>query len=532
MAEVVVLTDTVLWGKFGNGRYMGAYAVAAGCRAAGLDTTVIDYFTRIPDFFSYIEPFLSEQTQVIGFSSTFLSTLKDFDRSKYKQRSQLLTDFFSGELWQPSGDQLHAWLSEFKELVARRAPRAKLVLGGSKSQFALWRPEHYQLFDYIVLGPADRALPEFVWRLKRGEDIVTKTYRDVKIIDNSEDVNHKFCPEMIWTEREAVARGEAVPIEISRGCVFNCKFCHYNKKESFKKDLEVLRREMSRNYHEFGIDTYAFCDDCFNDHPNKVKSVCEMFLQLPFKIEWTAYARVDVAVKFPWTLELMIESGARGLYWGIESFDHEVARRAGKGTPPEQVKELLHRLHTEFSDRCLTEASFIAGLPGETDASLLLTEQWLIENPIIDVVTFGALGLVPYVASFDQKVFDFADYSRNPEKYGFKKVSFKPHYWEHETMNLPQAQEWAVRIGESYRAKRPRGLAASIWAYPHLKTLGYSKEQIFAMFRDPGTGAQFSEVADRFDRHLQSYWRKLAAVNTVDRQSVARAPVLAEVASL
>lgn len=510
MSEVVILTDTVIWGKFGNPRYMGAYAVANACRQAGHSTTVIDYFTRKPDFFEYVAQFLSEETVVVGISSTFLSTLGNFQRGGYNNRSELLHDFFSGELWFEDGSGLRQWMMQFKALLALRSPRAKVVLGGTKSQFALWRPEAYQDFDYIVLGPADRAFPEFVSSLKEGRAPSVKQHNAVSIIDNSTDVAQKICPEMFWTKQDGVAQKESLPLEISRGCVFNCKFCHYNKQESLRKNIDVLRGEMVRNFDNFGTDTYSFCDDCFNDHPDKVRSICEMFLGLPFKIDWVSYARVDVAVKFPWTLDLMMESGARGLYWGIESFDGTVARKAGKGTPPDKVKELLFRIKKEFSHRCLTEISLVAGLPGETEESMAETEKWLTENPVADHVSIGPLGLVPFVQAFDGKSFDYAEYSRNPAKYGFEQVSFHPDYWKHETMDLPRAKEWATRISKAYRAVKPLGLISSVWAFPHVKTLGFNTDEALRMFQDPATLVQYPDVVSRFQKHVENYWERLA----------------------
>ncbi len=515
MSEVVLLSDTTLSAEVGNSRYMGPYAVAAAARKAGTSTVVIDYFTRHPDFFTYIESFLTSETLAVGISSTFLSPVSGFVHNR-KQRKDDLKSYYRGDLWFDDPADFKAWFSKLKELMNRRSPRAKLVLGGVKSQFAIFRSELYSVFDYVILGAAEQTFTHLVDALRRGESIPCKNINGILFVANDLDVQNKGCPEAEWGFRDGVQSGESLPLEIARGCVFNCKFCHHEKKESFKKELETLKLEIQRNYERFGTTVYYFCDDCFNDHPKKVEAICGALLELPFKIQWVSYARVDVAVKFPHTIDLMVESGARGLYWGLESFDGDVARRAGKGTPPDKVKAFLIDFHKKYGHRCMMEGSFITGLPGETDQSLQSTMDWLCENPVLDLITVGTLGLMPYVSRLDQKVFDYAEYSRNPEKFGFKKVQFNPLYWEHETMNIHQADEWAEKITSAYQLARPSGFLRSIWQYPHLRSLGYTENEIFAMSRPTGQSREelFDEVSGRFNRFVRGYWDLLSEQNS------------------
>lgn len=47
-----------------------------------------------------------------------------------------------------------------------------------------------------------------------------------------------------------------------------------------------------------------------------------------------------------------------------------------------------------------------------------------MENDVLDFLTFGPLGIMPYTENFDNVVLGYADYSRNPAKYGFTKIEF------------------------------------------------------------------------------------------------------------
>lgn len=90
----------------------------------------------------------------------------------------------------------------------------------------------------------------------------------------------------------------------------------------------------------------------------KVEETCNAFLQLPFKLEWVAYAITDVAVKFNEIVNLLLESGVRGLYWGIESFDHTAVKQAGKGTHPDLIKEFCLNFREKLKKSCLNDGFF------------------------------------------------------------------------------------------------------------------------------------------------------------------------------
>ncbi len=514
MSDVLLLNDNMVFGTFGTSRYMGPYVLASQLERQGIETRVIDYFTRHPDFFNYLESFLSSETKILGLATTFLFPQQNIFQ---EHRNEGLDRYYTGELWFEKGEDLKTWFTQLRAVLDRKAPQCKIVIGGTKAQFAHWRSEFYGEVDFINLGPGDQSLAALYWDLVKNNTPKTLTEWNGKILSHEGFLKRNaLCPTCDFKAVWGIQKQESLPIEIARGCIYNCKFCHYEKRESFKKSLDDLKQEFIRNYENFGTTTYHFCDDCFNDSRKKVEDTCNMFLSLPFQLNWVSYARTDVAVKFPETIDLMIESGARGVYWGIESFDYKTALRAGKGTHPDRVKEMLLNFSAKYKDRCLSEGSFIVGLPGETQETLEQTMQWLQENPVFDYATFGALGLMPYTADLDNFVFDFADYSRNPEKYGFKKVSFRPNYWEHETMNSKEAGALAAQMARRWREVQPPGIIRTIWLYPHLRSLGYSHEDAFQMRsaseKDP---QRREEVKSRFAKFLLNYFEELQRLNIV-----------------
>lgn len=89
---------------------------------------------------------------------------------------------------------------------------------------------------------------------------------------------------------------------------------------------------------------------------------------------------------------------------------------------------------------------------------------------------------MPYVPTLDKVLFDYADYSKNPEKYGFNEVRFQPHYWSHDLMNSNEANELASHMSETFKSHFNRGFLKNIWLYPHARSLGFSHSQTMEAF--------------------------------------------------
>jgi radical SAM superfamily enzyme YgiQ (UPF0313 family) len=397
--------------------------------------------------------------------------------------------------------------------MSRKSPKAKLFIGGAKAQhFTHQKYSHIDEIDYVVMGTVDGAFPQVVADLIAGNSIASKTLSSKKVIDS---MNHyrqpKFCPRHQWLDHWHVQPGEALPIEIGRGCAFNCKFCNYDKKENFKKDLQDLKLELLENYDRFGTQYYHFVDDCFNDSRVKVEEVCNTLLSLPFKIEWSSYMRFDIAVKYPETMDLIVKAGGRGFHWGVESLTAEVARRAGKGTPPEKIKEFITDFRKRHEGLCYSTGSLISGLPGETEESWRRQIDWLIETENFHFLQIGPLGIAPYKHEFDGSVMDYAEYSRNPSKYGFLEVSPDCSYWRHETMDLTQAEElseWAMSRWQE-KMKPRSGISSDIWLYPLLRSYGFSEAEVYDLNFNADAEIQnklLSKGLKVQDQRLKSYF--------------------------
>lgn len=479
--DMILISDSAVnESGIGNSRYLGPYVLTSRFRGLGLTAIVIDHASLLDDLIERIVRNADANTEIIGFSSTFMTPAKQTEDSGD-------LGYYRGLLWFDEAADATAWFKRLRAQLATKGCKAKLVVGGAKALYLAFVPESHALFDYFILGSADHTLEDLFFHLREGRPADIRKYGEINYLTAPPEENQSATLiQNLWSPEDAIRKEESLPLELTRGCQYNCKFCHFEKQFSTRKDLALLKEELVRNFEIHGTRFYHFSDDCFNDRREKVESFCNVFLSLPFKIEWTSYARVDVACRFPESLDLMVSSGARALFWGIESLNSEVARKVGKGTAAEKVKEMFVSSRAKHRDNLLNHGAFIIGLPGESEDSIWKSVEWIVESDTLDFVSLFVLSLRPYNPKLDKVVIDYADYSRNPEKYGFKKVSFgKNAYWEHDQMNLRQAIEISNRAKEKLQVSGiNRSFVTSSFQYSHLRGLGYSQAEVFRFARE------------------------------------------------
>jgi len=506
MARVILLSDLCTWNGSGMTRYIGPYVVGSQLEAAGYDVRIIDWFTSLVDPIRFIRDFLTPDTIAVCISTTFLSPAPIQDNSK--DRGATLHEYRNSALWFKDAEECVDWFDQLRGIIRKKNPDCRIILGGTRVAQLYSRAPKYieQTFpqvDYGVMGTSETTIIPLIKDIQSGRTPHGVTRGGITFV--SPLVDQKSCPSTRWESKWAIQPGESLPIEISRGCVYNCKFCHYDKKFSTLRDQTSLYEEFIRNHELFGTTQYHFCDDCFNDRLDKVEAVVNTINRLPFQIEWISYARADLSIKFPDTIPQMIQSGARGFFFGIETFNREAGRAAGKGVPPDRVKQFLLNIR---KTSLLVEASFITGLPHETVESQLATFDWIADNDPFDLYTTSPLGLYEYHPDLDNTIMDYADYSRNPTKYGFEEIHNRPDgsvYWRHAGMDRDQAEELNSQGVLKWGQNHPRQAMRSFWWYPSYRSLGLSHEAILSLVRGSYEDSLPKMVIDRWQARFHMY---------------------------
>jgi len=449
-------------------RYMGPYTVASNIREhTKYEVIIFDYFTKLDNFFDFFEQLITPDTEYIALSLTFLNNPFNPTQGKFN-------------LWHFNHDDCREWFKELK----RRAPNAKIIIGGAlvdtlyKQHFVTGKVNEplpkamKEYVDYAFHGYSERTIVDFLNGTLNPSQIRTK---DGVTFINEPALAGKgaIVTQTKWLPQDSVQPGEWLPLEISKGCRFGCKFCFYDHSGTVIKSPECLKAELLYNYEHFGTTGYQLTDDTVNDSLSKIEMMHDVITSLPFKIEWVGYARPDMFYKFPQMLDKMIDMGCRGMFLGVETLDRTAGKIAGKGLDPEKIKGILEWIREKAGDEIFMLTSFIIGLPGETEESLMKTADWLLKQNVIDKAQYEIL----FVADHGGRTSN--DFSDKSEKFGIQEVRWNPeYYWKHSTMDLTKAKEIALRW-ESIMVNHPRtqferhaDYNVSFWAYPRLRSFG------------------------------------------------------------
>ena len=193
-------------------------------------------------------------------------------------------------------------------------------------------------------------------------------------------LDHRFL------KNDCILQDEVLPIEISRGCIFKCKFCAFplngKKKLDYIRDFDRIRDELIFNYKNYNTTNYFFNDDTLNDSVYKIENLHRIIKSLPFKIEFSAWMRLDLLYKNQETIELLKDMGLRTTFFGIESFNSKALKVIGKSMSTTKTKEFLEELYYErWNKEISIFLGMIVGLPHESVDDIQQSVNWLAERP-------------------------------------------------------------------------------------------------------------------------------------------------------
>lgn len=457
-----------------HSRALGAYKVAHELRRAGYSCQVVDFFTKFSEeeINEILREFVGNDTLIVGFSSTFFESI---DAQKSQLYSLVRQSHYS--CYPYSDEHMQGFFQKIKDIN----PKVKIVLGGANN-ISLTAP-----CDAFAVGYCDQAIVEYL-KYIQGKNPFFRFEKlgNNQIVFNGNDYAKFDFPELTfaWHDTDYIAYGEMLPIEISRGCIFKCKFCAFplngKKKLDFIRSDNILRDEFLRNYYEHGTTRYIYADDTHNDSIEKLERLHKIVTSLPFEIEFGGYIRHDLVHAHKETAALLKESGLRTAVFGIESLNHESAKAIGKGLHPEKIKELLYWLKDDvWKDRVSMSSGFIIGLPHDTPETIREWSKWLLD-PNCPLDSFNIEPLYITKTSGSGKLWK-SEFEVNAEKFGY--VLGEGQQWQNQHFTFETATALKKEIlTEAYKTERMR---CGSFFIIMMTNLGYSIDDMFGKKRKP-----------------------------------------------
>jgi len=273
--------------------------------------------------------------------------------------------------------------------VKDRSPSLPVVFGGPQATLVCRDllaeiPE----VDFVLAGEADYSFTTFLDNFfpesnRRVPGLARRHNGDIVLEPQGPPVKLDSLPVNdfgLWPIEEAIQKGwfkTGIPIEAGRGCPNRCYFCSTNTFFQHKyrmKSPSRLKEEIALLFEKYGFSAFKLIHDLFTVSRKDVEAIAGVLTECGVSgLTWSCFARADNIDRR--LLEIMWNSGCRGLLFGIETGSPRMQKIIGKrldlGAAESVLSDALE-LGFWFTVSC------IAGFPEEERNDLESTLAFLL----------------------------------------------------------------------------------------------------------------------------------------------------------
>jgi anaerobic magnesium-protoporphyrin IX monomethyl ester cyclase len=357
---------------------LGLASISAYLSSHGFANDIIDCYAH-PDSDARIVAYLQDNRPLfIGFSCTTSS-------------------FFDGE--------------RLARLARRTLPGIRIVFGGVHVSAVREQVlDTYPSIDYVVVGEGEETLRELLATpeerrsgieglVLRGPDTrAVFTGRRNKLLDLD------TLPFPAYAKLAGYPKAYTLPIFnypkapngsclSSRGCPYACSYCDRSVfGRSFRyNSADYLYRHVTYLNRTYGLRHLNFYDDQFTFNRQRVVDFCRMVIDQPLGMTFNCAARAE-HLDFE-LLQLMKAAGCWMISLGIESGD-EALLAAHRQNP--DLRMMRDKIVLIKKAGIRVKGLLMMGLPGETEASIARSREYVYSLPIDD---FNLAKFTPFPGS-------------------------------------------------------------------------------------------------------------------------------------
>lgn len=180
----------------------------------------------------------------------------------------------------------------------------------------------------------------------------------------------------------------AINMSTSSGCLHRCSFCYLARTNGWTQPIDQLFEDLASLQEQYDIRYFEFSDDNFLENRQRLRAFHTKTSESGLDISYFCLGSIDILNAE--TLELMIESGLKRLFIGVDAIRPEYIRQLNKNYTQEAVFKTMALVRSYPIDLTL---SLVIGNPGETQAQIQELYNWAKSiNPEICYAQF----LTPY----------------------------------------------------------------------------------------------------------------------------------------
>lgn len=345
---------------------IGILSIAAFLEREGHDVYVYDCYGPNASSLKehHLKNILEFRPDMIGFSATTSGFLDAYElATSIKERNPEIKTIFGG-----------AHISAMGEILLKDYPFIDILCMG----------EGEVTFLEVANGKSMSSIEGLVYR--ENDTIVTNPPRPY--IKNLDDL-----PFPAYEKLDGFPKKYHLPLFsyilkpgatmiTSRGCPYQCAFCDRSVfKNKFRyNSAEYIYEHICYLHSRFNVKHINIYDDLFTTNRPRIIGLCEKLINKPLGMNFNCIVRVGHIDDE--MLGLMKKAGFIQLNIGIESGDPEILGSMKPGVSIDGVRQAVHKIH---SHGLRAKGLFIMGLPGENEASIKKTGDYLLSLGLDDM---------------------------------------------------------------------------------------------------------------------------------------------------
>ena len=257
------------------------------------------------------------------------------------------------------------------ESVKRLQPNATIVFGEPQASVVdVATLTAFPFVDLVLRGEAEISLPALIAELAtevRLHQVAGLTYREASQVRRNGNApvidDLDALPSPAYHLSQYLEGAKIASLELGRGCPFSCTFCSTN--DFFRRNFRLrsparVLRDMRAIAEKYSITHFDLVHDMFTVDKRRVAAFCEAIAASGEGFTWSCSARTD-CVDEP-LLELMVQSGCRSVFFGVEAGSRRMQKIIDKHLDPQRAEEII-----DIAEKLglATTISLITGFPEE-----------------------------------------------------------------------------------------------------------------------------------------------------------------------
>jgi len=287
-------------------------------------------------------------------------------------------------------------------LIRKTNPESALIAGGPLPS------NHYDLLlknkwvDFVVIGEGESTIIELL-------DVICKNKKSKSLSLVKGIAYNKNGKVVLTPPRELIPNLDAIPLPAwdlinlkkyrrfpnwngplkakyyapiitSRGCVYNCVYCHnlFGKKVR-KRSVEDVLSEIEMLYRAYRVKEFHIIDDYFNFDLDRVKKICKRIVDKKMKLNLSFPNGLRTDNMDRDTLVWLKRAGTYKINYAIETTNPRLQKFIKKNLDIKKAKEVIEETSKLG---ILAFGFFMLGFPTETEEEMRQTISFAVDSKL------------------------------------------------------------------------------------------------------------------------------------------------------